>query len=163
VAYGQRDQEFPRFLELPRMTSQKFRIAQLGIDPAWLKRHGWEVAPGEFVSRTPASYREFIQGSRAEISVPKNGYVKMRGGWFSDRSVCYLASGRPVLIEETGLSDWLPTGAGLITFTDPQEALAGVDKINADYEHHRRAARKLAENYFAAEKVLPEFLDAAMK
>ena len=163
VAYGQRDQEFPRFLELPRMTAQKFRIAQLGIDPAWLQRHGWEVAPGEFVSRTPASYREFIQGSRAEISVPKNGYVKMRGGWFSDRSVCYLASGRPVLIEETGLSDWLPTGAGLITFTDPQEARAGVANINADYEHHRRAARKLAENYFAAEKVLPEFLDAAMK
>src|SRR5260370_39587388 len=90
VAYGQRDQEFPRFLELPRMTSQKFRVAQLGIDPAWLMRHGWEVAPGAFVSRTPAYYRAFIQGSLCEILGPKNDYVKSRRGWCDAPRGCRL-------------------------------------------------------------------------
>jgi hypothetical protein len=162
VSYGQRDKEFPQFLELPRMTSQKFCIAQMGIKPELLTSHGWEVAPGEEISKTPASYRKFIQNSRAEFSVPKNGYVKMRGGWFSDRSVCYLASGRPVLIEDTGLSDWLPIGEGLITFRDLAEAVTGVNRVNTNYERHRRSARQLAEEYFASERVLPALLDAAM-
>src|SRR5437867_1881166 len=90
VAYGQRDKEFPAYLDLPRRTAQKFLIAQMGAKPELLTGRGWEVALGEVVSRTPASYREFIGQSRAEFSVPKNGYVQMRGGWFSDRSVCYL-------------------------------------------------------------------------
>lgn len=162
VAYGQRDKEFPAYLELPRRTAQKFLIAQMGAKPELLTGHGWEVAPGEVVSRTTASYREFIGQSRAEFSVPKNGYVQMRGGWFSDRSVCYLASGRPVLIEDTGLDDWLPVGEGLLTFRNAAEALAGVDAINADYERHRRAARRTAEDHFATDKVLPSLLDAAM-
>jgi hypothetical protein len=161
VAYGQRDKEFPAFFELPRATSQKFRLAQMGLKPELLTNHGWEVVPGEKVSRTIGSYRDFIADSRAEISVPKNGYVKMRGGWFSDRSVCYFASGRPVLIEDTGL-DWLPTGEGLIVFNDFNGAVAGVERINANYDEHRRAARELAENVFATERVLPAFLDAAM-
>jgi hypothetical protein len=144
------------------MTPQKFCIALLGTKPENLTSHGWEVAAGEVVSKTVSSYREFIQGSRAEFSVPKNGYVAMRGGWFSDRSVCYLASGRPVLIADTGLGDCLPVGDGLVTFTDLPAALAGVEKINADYQHHRQAARKLAETYFAAERVLPALLDAAL-
>jgi hypothetical protein len=129
VSYGQRDKEFPGFLDLPRLVPQKFRIAQMGIEPSLLERHGWEVAPGELISRTPASYRTFIRDSRAEFSVPKNGYVKMRGGWFSDRSVCYLASGRPVLIEDTGLSDWLPVGEGVVTFGNLNEAAAGVNRF----------------------------------
>ena len=86
----------------------------------------------------------------------------MRGGWFSDRSVCYLASGRPVLIEDTGLGDWVPIGEGLLTFHDFDQAVAGIDQINSDYERHRRAARRLAEEYFDAAKVLARFLDAAM-
>jgi hypothetical protein len=94
--------------------------------------------------------------------VPKNGYVAMRGGWFSDRSVCYLASGRPVLIEDTGLSDWLPAGDGLVSFRDLPGAVAGVTKINAAYEHHRRAARDLAEKHFATDRVLPPLIEAAM-
>jgi len=163
IAYGQRDKEFPQFLELPRRTAQKFRIAQMGIKPEVLTTHGWETVHGEIISKTPAGYREFIQQSRAEFSVPKNGYVAMRGGWFSDRSVCYLASGRPVLIEDTGLSDWLPVGEGLVTFHDLPEAVASVEQINTNYEHHRRSARDLAEKYFATDKVLPALLDAAMK
>jgi len=162
VAYGQRDKEFPAYLDLPRRTTQKFLIAQMGAKPELLTGHGWEVALGEVVSRTPGSYREFIGQSRAEFSVPKNGYVQMRGGWFSDRSVCYLASGRPVLIADTGLGDWLPLGEGLLTFRNPEEALAGVDTINADYARHRRAARRIAEAQFATDKVLPKLIEEAM-
>ena len=161
VAYGQRDKEFPRFFPLPGITSQKFCIAQMGIKPELLTSHGWEAVHGEIISRTPELYREFIRSSRAEFSVPKNGYVKMRGGWFSDRSVCYLASGRPVLIEDTGLGDWLPIGDGLVTFNDLLEAAKGVEQINADYERHRKGARRIAEQFFATEKVLPRFLSAA--
>lgn len=162
VAYGQRDQEFPQFLDLPKFTAQKFRIAQMGLQPEVLTGHGWEAVHGEVISKTPESYRSFIQQSRAEFSVPKHGYVRMRGGWFSDRSVCYLASGRPVLIEDTGLADWLPVGEGLLIFRTVGDAVAGVNAINADYEHHRRAARRLAETHFATERVLPALLDAAM-
>jgi len=162
VAYGQRDKEFPAFLDLPRQTAQRFLIAQMGIKPEVLTSHGWETVHGEVISKTPESYREFIQNSRAEFSVPKNGYVKMRGGWFSDRSVCYLASGRPVLIEDTGLQDWLPTSEGLLTFTDMTSALAGIEQINSDYPRHCLAARKLAEQVFSSDQVLPRLLDAAM-
>jgi hypothetical protein len=162
IAYGQRDQEFPQYLDLPRATSQKFLIAQMGVKPEMLTARGWETAPGEVISRTPSSYREFIQRSRAEFSVPKHGYVKMRGGWFSDRSVCYLASGRPVLMEDTGLQDWLPVGEGLVTFSDPTGAAAAVERINADYDRHCRASRRLAEEVFSTQQILPRFLDAAM-
>jgi hypothetical protein len=162
VSYGQRDKQFAAYLDLPKLTEQKFRIAQMGIKPELLTSHGWESVPGEVISRTPESYREFIQQSKADFSVPKNGSVKMRGGWFSDRSVCYLAAGRPVLMEDTGLRHWLPADEGLITFTCPPEAVAGITRINADYERHRRAARRLAENCFSTEQVLKPFLAEAM-
>ena len=162
VSYGQRDQEFPKFLELPRRTSQKFRLALMGTDPENLTRYGWEVSPGEVVSKTPVLYRQFIQQSRGEFSVPKHGYVAARSGWFSDRSVCYLASGRPVLMEDTGLRDWLTAGEGVIPFCDVESARAGVEQINSDYERHSRAARRLAEQVFSAERVLPHFLDVAI-
>jgi len=162
ISYGQRDKEFPRYFDLPHLTTQKFRIAQMGIKPEELTRHGWEVAAGEIVSRTPDSYREFIRESRGEFSVPKNGYVAMQGGWFSDRSVCYLASGRPVIIEDTGLKDWLPVGEGLLTFQDPTSAVDCINTVNSQYEHHAQAARDIAEEYFATDKVLPRLLEAAM-
>lgn len=162
AVYGQKDREFPRFVDLPRLTSQPLRIALTGLAPEELTRHGWEVVPGWRASRTPWSYRAFIQESRAEFGVAKHGYVLMRGGWFSDRSVCYLACGRPVLVQDTGLDDWLPTGEGIVTFRDPQEVLRGIEVINADYDRHGRAARRLAERHFAAERVLPPLLEAAM-
>src|SRR6185369_11104186 len=125
---------FPKYFDLPRLTAQKFLIAQMGIKPEELQTRGWEVALGEVVSKTPVPYREFIQNSRGEFSVPKHGYVAMRGGWFSDRSVCYLASGRPVLIEDTGLGELLPIGRGVLTFRNPDEALRAIETVNADYE-----------------------------
>lgn len=161
-SYGQRDREFPKYLALPVLTPQKFRIALLGAETGDLTKHGWEVERGEVVSQTLASYRAFIQQSHAEFAVPKHGYIRTQGGWFSDRSVCYLASGRPVLMGETGVSDDIPTGKGLVTFRDLSGAVTGVSQINADYQRHRHAARQLAESYFDATKVLPSMLEAAM-
>jgi hypothetical protein len=163
VRYGNKDKEFINFMHLPKLTSQPFRIAVTGGHPEELSRHGWEVEIGWQVSRTPMSYREFIQRSRSEFAIAKHGYVATKGGWFSDRSICYLASGRPVLVQETGLGDWLPIGEGLLTFRDVTEALRGIEAINADYEQHRRAARLLAEEYFATERVLPSLIESAME
>lgn len=162
ASYGQRDQEFQKFLELPRRTSQKFRLALMGIDPENLTRFGWEVSPGEIISKTPALYRQFIQQSRGEFSVPKHGYVSAHSGWFSDRSVCYLASGRPVLIEDTGLCDWLPIGEGVVVFKDMESARVGTEDINSDHTRHSRAARRLAEQVFSTQHILPVFLEKAM-
>ena len=158
--YGQKDREFTRFIDLPGRTSQRFRIALSG--PETLAERGWEIVAGETATRTPEGYREFIRESRAEFSVAKHGYVQMRPGWFSDRSVCYLSCGLPVLVQDTGLSDWLPVGEGILTFRDYGEILTGIEAINADYDRHRRAARSLAEQYFSTEKVLPALLEAAM-
>jgi hypothetical protein len=159
VEYGQRDREFPRFIELPRLTPQPFRVAVLGADLESLKEHGWEAVSGEVESLTPESYRSFIGRSRAEFGVAKHLYVEMNTGWFSDRSVCYLASGRPVLVQDTGIESWLPVGEGIVTFRTLEEAVQGVNHINADYGRHRRAARQIAETYFAAERVLPTLIE----
>jgi hypothetical protein len=158
VEYGQRDREFPRFMELPRFAPQPFRVAVLGADLESLEEHGWEAVSGEVESLMPESYRTFIGRSRAEFGVAKHLYVEMSTGWFSDRSVCYLASGRPVLVQDTGIESWLPVGEGIITFRTQEEALRGVEIINADYERHRRAARQIAETYFASERVLPPLI-----
>jgi len=158
--YGQKDQEFARFINLPKQTTQRFRIALNG--PETLAEFGWEIVPGQIATRTPQAYRQFIQQSRAEFGIAKHGYIKAQPGWFSDRSVCYLASGAPLLIQDTGLRDWLPLGDGIIAFRDLPAIMHGIEAINANYEHHRRAARALAEDYFSTRKVLPALLDAAM-
>jgi hypothetical protein len=160
--YGQKDREFPQFIALPSLTRQRLRIALTGAPEEKLKPHGWLVQEGWSASRTPSAYRNFIRNSRAEFSVAKHGYVKMQGGWFSDRSVCYLASGRPVLVQDTGLSDWLPVGSGIVAFRDLAEAVEGIAAINSNYDGHRESARFLAERFFASEKVLPDLLERAV-
>ena len=111
------------------------------------------------VAATPDSYRRFIQGSKAELGIAKTGYVHSRSGWFSDRSACYLASGRPVLAQETGFSRDLPTGEGLFSFHTPDDIVAALATLNADYARHARAARGIAEEYFESGKVLRRLLD----
>jgi hypothetical protein len=161
VRYGQKDLQFGRYVDVPRLTGERFRLALTGKEPAELVEHGWEVVAGWVPSRTPTTYRDFIAGSRGEFGVAKHGYVAMRGGWFSDRSVCYLATGRPVVVEDTGLGDWLPTGAGVLPFSDVAGAVDAIADVQADYRGHSDAARRLAEEVFDARRVLSALLEVA--
>ena len=107
------------------------------------------------VSRTPAEYRDFIQRSKAEFGVAKHTYVATRSGWFSDRTECYLASGRPALVQDTGWTAHLPSGEGLLSFSTIDEAVAGIDRINSDYPRHAACAADIAREHFDARVVLP--------
>ncbi len=156
--------EFRRFVELPRLVDADFELA-LDVDAAEtrdlaaLERNGWRIVDPRRVAGTPAAYRDYIRGSRAELCVAQEMYVATRSGWLSDRSVCYLASGRPVLAQDTGLKDHYPVGEGLLTFSTLEEAAAGVEAIERDYERHSAAARALAEEHFDARTVLGRLLD----
>src|ERR687896_216626 len=108
----------------------------------------------DFASENPARYQRYIKHSRGEFQCPKPIHKHLRTGWFSDRSAAYLASGRPVLAEDTGFSDHLPTGRGLLSFNNLEEAVAGVTEIDRNYPQHMRAARELAEEYLSSEKWL---------
>jgi len=111
------------------------------------------------VSRTLWDYRAFIHRSRAEFGVAKHTYVATRSGWFSDRTECYLASGRPALVQDTGWTAHLPHGDGLLAFSTPAEALAGLDRINGDYDRHARCAAEIAREHFDARRILRALLD----
>lgn len=161
--YGLRVHEFRKFIELPERTQSRFEVA-MNIhtaevnDIALLKENEWSLVNPRTVAADPWAYRDYIQNSKAEFMVAKNMYVQTRGGWFSDRSICYLASGKPVLAQDTGLKELYPTGEGLVTFASLEEAVDGVGKINGDYRRHSRAARSLAEDYFDSDKVLKNLL-----
>jgi hypothetical protein len=164
-SYGQRVHEFRKFASLPRLTGREFEVA-LDIHPAdagdleLLQENGWSVASPAVVARDPHVYREYVQRSRAEFMVARGMYVKTRCGWFSERSQCYLAAGRPVLAQDTGLDELYPSGEGLLLFRTLDEATAGVEEISRDYARHCRAARELAAEYFDSDKVLPRLVDA---
>ncbi len=163
VFYGQKAHSWRRFITLPTLTTESFMPA-LGIhaqetkDLEALAANGWRLLDPAVVAGTPATYRSFIRSSKAELGIAKSGYVASRGGWFSDRSACYLASGRPVLALDTGFGRYLPTGAGLFTFGTIEEALDGIAQISSDYARHSRAARALAEEYFDSDRVLSRLL-----
>jgi hypothetical protein len=157
---GNKDQEFVRYIDLPSRTSQPFELAVNG-PRALLERHGWGTVDAMAVSRTPEMYRDFIHGSRAEFGVAKRTYVANRTGWFSDRTECYLASGRPALVQDTGWTAHLPHGEGLLAFSTPEEALAGIDRINSDYARHARRAEEVARECFDAGRVLTRLIDEA--
>lgn len=162
--FGQKAHSMRRFLEVPRRTSEELLLA-LAIHPdeekdlAALKQNGWNLADPAGVAATPDDYRAFIQASKGEFAIAKSGYVQARSGWFSDRSICYLASGRPVLAQETGFSDVIPTGCGLITFSTEDEAIAGLEAISGNYARHVNAARELAEATFDSARVLKRLLN----
>jgi hypothetical protein len=161
--YGLRVHEFRQFVDLPGRVSERFQLA-LDIHPAdekdrqALLDHGWELLDPFRVAGDPWGYRSFIQRSKAEVMVAKTMYAATRSGWLSDRSVCYLASGKPVLMQDTGLGDRYPTGTGLVTFNTLDEAVDSVNEIGRNYPSHARAARQLAEEYFSSDRVLPKLL-----
>jgi len=160
--YGHKDREFERFLDLPSRTGRAFAAAIGGPAPwAELERRGWERLSPLDATRTIDAYTRFIGGSYADFGVAKHAYVATRSGWFSDRSTCFLAAGRPVLHQDTGFGDWLPTGEGVFAFRDQDDVLAALAELEADYERHARAARAIAEEYFEASVVLGRMLDRA--
>ena len=158
---GNKDQEFVKFIDLPSRTPQPFELAINGPQRL-LREHGWSTVDAMRVSRTIDEYRRFIQGSKAEFGVAKHTYVANRSGWFSDRTACYLASGRPALVQDTGWSSHLPSGEGLLSFSTMDEAVGGIDRINSDYERHARRALEVAREHFDANVVLPRFLERAL-
>jgi hypothetical protein len=164
VLYGQRVHSFRRFFDLPRRTRAQFRPA-LAIHPAEvrdldaLRSHAWNVVDPASVADTPDRYRAFIHASKGELGIAKSGYVESRCGWFSDRSVCYLASGRPVVAQDTGFGAQVPTGEGLFAFSTLDEAVTAIEAVTADYDRHCRRAREIAEAHFRAETVLGSLLE----
>jgi hypothetical protein len=119
-----------------------------------LTDRGWRQVHSIGISARVDGYREYIQRSRGEFTVARDQYVRPSTGWFSDRTACYLAAGRPVITQETGFSKFLPTGRGLFGFRTMEDVLAAVDAIEADHEGHCRAAREVAAEYFDATKVV---------
>ena len=164
VLYGQRAHSLRGLIELPTRTRARFELA-LGIHPdergdlEALAANGWRLLDPLEVAAAPEDYAAFVRGSKAELGIAKSGYVASRSGGFSDRSSCYLASGRPVVAQNTGFSDYLPTGAGLLAFDDLDGALAGVDDVERDWSGHSRAARAVAEEHLDSRVVLTRLLE----
>jgi hypothetical protein len=162
--HGQKAHSLRPLLTLPTRTRTRFLLA-LAIHPGEtrdleaLAVHGWQLIDPAVVAATPELYQAFLQGSWAEFGIAKSGYVASRCGWFSDRSACYLACGRPVLAQDTGFSRYLPTGAGLLAFETLDDALAGIEALHRDYARHALAARALAEECFDSDRVLARLLD----
>lgn len=161
--YWTKDREFLKFIDLPQRTDARFELAanvpddvrQLLRDHAWRQRNSIEI------SQDIACYRDYIQQSRGEFTVARDQYVRPNTGWFSDRSACYLAAGRPVITQETGFSKFLPSGKGLFGFRTMDDILAAVETIEGDYAGNCRAAREIAAEHFAAEKVVGSLMERA--
>jgi hypothetical protein len=158
-----KDRAFQKVLDLPRRARVPFELATT-VDDA-VKRSltalGWYVRESLSLSSELDQYRSYLQQSRGELTAARDQYTRPNTGWFSDRTACYLAAGRPVITEETGFSRHLPTGRGLFAFRTIEDALAAVAAIEADYPAHCRAAAEIAEEYFAAEKVIGHLMARA--
>jgi hypothetical protein len=174
-SYGQKDVEFRRFLDLPtRVTDSKLEVALSKTEHQnWqakrnvpvrdmLTKAGWRVVDAASVCYDLDAYRAYIESSSAEWSVAKNGYVVGQPGWFSCRSACYLASGRPVVVQDTGFGAVLPLGEGILPFSDIEEAAIAIRDVEAKYERHARAARAIAEEYFDSGRVLSRLIEDAL-
>jgi peptidoglycan/xylan/chitin deacetylase (PgdA/CDA1 family) len=163
-SWSKRDQ-WLRFLDLPQRSGVQFELAtdveKAPQDARRLAAHGWSVVDPIAVSSDAKRYRDYIRGSRAELSVAKELNLRLATGWFSDRSACYLAAGRPVILQDTGFQSRLPTGAGLLRFTTFEEALDAVQSVVGDWPLHSAAARRIAEQHFSASWVLADLLDRA--
>jgi len=158
--YGEKDVEFIKFAQLPCYTSQVLDIG-MAHPPAsqeQLLALGWRLHDPFPPTRDLWTYQEYLANSRGEFSVAKNAYVRPWSGWFSERSACYMACGKPVILQDTGFSEWLPTGNGVFAFDIVEEAVEAIAQMNIAYEHHCKAARRLVEEYFNSDEVLRDLL-----
>jgi glycosyltransferase involved in cell wall biosynthesis len=159
-----KDLEFEKVLDLPRRTRQPLELALSRCpeeDRRRLRAHGWRLRDALALSADPDVYRDYVQSSRGEFTVAKDQNVRLRSGWFSDRSATYLAAGRPVVTQDTGFGSVLPEGEGLFAFSTVEQAAAALDAIHADYARHSRAAREIARRHFAHDVVLGDLLERA--
>ena len=161
--YGMKSDSFEPYLNLPEKVGSILELAVGRAPHDLLCNKGWVLRDSLEPTRNPWTYQCYIQQSKAEFSVAKHGYVVSHSGWFSERSACYLASGRPVLTQETGFSEWLETGSGIISFSTPDEVIAGIEEINSHYEFHCCAARSIAEEFFESKKILSSLVESAIK
>jgi hypothetical protein len=164
--YGLKVHEFRKFVELPQRSPHRFEIAldyhaADAADVDALRGHGWAIVDPRVVAGDPDAMRAYVQGSSAEFSAAQGMYVDTACGWFSDRSVRYLATGRPVLVQDTGFSHTLPVGEGLLAFRTMEEAVAGAVEIASRYSEHSAAAREIAAQYFDAQRILSRFCERA--
>jgi hypothetical protein len=155
--------EFLKFIDLPQQTHQSIELATglANLSPRehhLLESRGWRLLDAHPFTTNPWPYRDYVRSSRGEFTVAKDLHIRLRSGWFSERSACYLAAGRPVVTQDTGFGRFLPTGEGLFAFNTMEEIVAAFDAINSDYQRHSRAARAIAEEYFRAESVLANVL-----
>jgi hypothetical protein len=166
--FGQKDVEFREFFDLPaRVAPIEIEIAANAgkghkLPKELLVHRGWRLVDPNLVCPDLDSYRDYITTSRGEWSVAKSGYVEGQSGWFSCRSTCYLAAGRPVIVQDTGFSEVLPVGKGLLPFRDLDGAVAALESVESNYDEHRDAARALAEDWFDSAKVLTQLVERAM-
>jgi hypothetical protein len=159
--YWRKDREFRRFIDLPNQSPLPLALALAGIgdeEKGEMVNHGWQIVAATALS-DPIIYHNYICNSLGEFTVTKDQYVRLCTGWFSDRSVCYLAAGRPVITQETGFSKFIPTGQGLFAFETLDDVLAALEAIKSDYEGHCQAAREIAAEYFATHKVLAHLME----
>jgi hypothetical protein len=161
--FGMKSESFGPYFDLPRRVAAVFELAvgSPSAPRAALTAQGWTVVDPLNPTRDPWAYQDYIRSSKAEFSIAKHGYVAGRTGWFSERSACYLASGRPVIAEDTGFSNHLPLGNGLLAFSDPDGAAAAIEGVNGRYAHHCRAARELAASYFDSNVILAQLIERA--
>jgi hypothetical protein len=161
--YGGKDVEFERILPLPAVTPERLEVALSGPAPLErLRRSGWHVVDARTVSATPRDYQAYIAASRGELSIAKNAYVATRSGWFSTRSAAYLASARPVVLQDTGFPAHLPIGPGLHAFGTLPEAWVALMAIREDYAKACAHAREVAATCFDAERVCERLLAEAL-
>jgi len=161
--FGMKSDSFAEFMAIPSAGSEIFELAlgAAGAPLDLLSASGWRLRDPLLVTKDASSYQSYIRSSKGEFSVAKHGYVTSRSGWFSERSACYLASGRPAAVQDTGFTDWMEDGLGVVPFSTFEEAVDAVARIAGDYPRHCRAAREIAADYFDAAKVLPALLERA--
>jgi hypothetical protein len=153
--YGNKDLEFERFEKLPQLTNVPLEVAVSGRDVPWerLARAGWRARNANEISTSFESYAAYVRRSRGEFTVAKHCFVETNCGWFGDRAAVFLASGRPVVMQDTGWAEHLPCGEGLFAVRTVEEAAAALDEVERDYARHSRRAREIAEEFLDSEKV----------